>query len=681
MKEFLPRALLTILLLCIVNSTRAKSAPTFSAPPRVATTPVELLLLTGAADFSAVREAAIKAGDALLEKPVTLPEGYGSWIFYYACSDDGSTLHALSLIEHQCPACKKIYSDERTIAAYRAQQHYNAERAAETLGWAYIYSGDEKYVAEEKRILLKLARDYPTYPARLDRWGFTGKLARLGGRRFVQSLDEAVGIIKLAKGYDLTRNSKLWTDEEKKLVEDNLFGLTAQTLLEFNQDINNHQTWYNAGLMAIAAVRGDADLVNKVLTMKGGFHDQLARSIGSDGLWYEGTMAYHNYALQAMISIVETGKRLGINLDNEPKFKAMISTPLSAAYPNGQFPAINDSDPMNVSSFNGAFAWARKTYNDPVFDNPQVSTQSENLPDAGIAVLRQGEKENAACVFLDYGQHGGGHGHFDKLNITLFAEGREWLLDPGRLSYSHKEYKTWVKETAAHNTVSVGGQSQRATTGKLLFFQNEKNFAACGAQSDGAYDGVLLRRYLLLTPRFLLDVFEVEGEEKAQIDWLAHAVVDAIHPVENLGDGAASTPGTDNGYQHLLDGKSWETTGASRWDFLSDEKNPDTPKLRLWLINNEAEKVLVATGIGYNINQKAPCLIRRRNAASTRFVTAYDLSGRGNYLHRIIVRVDNAWRVETADGVWNIAFTPTGISATPYNSSKSPSRVPALILR
>lgn len=654
-------AILILLAFTVSVEQCSDAKPNFLAPPRLATTQGELAQLKGAPDFPAVREAATKAADALIEKPITLPDGYGSWVFYYACPDDGSTLQALSATEHQCPTCKKIYSDERTVAAYRCTLHYAAERAAEALGWAYAYSGDEKYVVEEKRVLLKLAKDYPTYPERLDRWGFTGKLARLGGRRYVQSLDEAVGIIRLAKGYDLTRNSKAWTDEEKQLVEKNLFGLTAQTLVEFNQDINNHQTWYNAGLMAIASVLGDEALVNKVLTMPGGYYDQLKRSVGSDGLWYEGTMAYHNYALQAMIHIVETGRRLGLNLHDEPKFKAMITAPLRASYPNGQFPAINDSDPMSIDSFRWAFDWARKTYNDPSFANAQPSTQPENLPDAGLAILRAGSGANTVCTFLDYGQHGGGHGHFDKLNITLYAKGREWLLDPGRLSYSHKEYKTWVKETAAHNTVAIGGESQAATIGRLLFFQKEKEYSACAAQSEEAYDGVLLTRTLVLTPKMLFDVFDVRSKEQTQIDWFAHAVVSSIRPVEERGEGETVKVGDDNGYQHLLDARRWKETTTSRWDYLPDDKNANTPFLRLWLHGNEQEDVITAMGIGYNINQKAPCLVRRRNAKSTQFVTTYDLSGRGDYIRNVQSLGSSRWKIETADGVWNITVSETGV--------------------
>lgn len=86
-----------------------------------------------------MREAAVKAAQPLIDKPLELPQGPAEWIFYYACPDDGSTLQPLNLKEHQCPICKKIYTDERTVAAYRSYLHGAVERAAQTLGWAYIW--------------------------------------------------------------------------------------------------------------------------------------------------------------------------------------------------------------------------------------------------------------------------------------------------------------------------------------------------------------------------------------------------------------------------------------------------------------------------------------------------------------------------------------------------------------
>lgn len=661
------------LLLCVLFFVSACSAqdaivlpaalpqPVFPPPPRLAFSQAELAALKSSPNFSAMRDAAVKAADALLENPVVLPEGHGGWIFDYACPEDGSSLHAIKATQHECPRCKKIYSDSKTVTAYRASLHYEAEHAVQKLGHAYALSGEERFAQEAKRILLHFALAYPTYPTRQDRWGRTGILAHLGGRRFVQSLDEAVGIIRFAKGYDATRTSAVWSEQERELIEGDFFGLTAETLLQFNQGINNHQTWYNAGLMAIASVRSDAALVHKVLVMEGGYYDQLERSVGRDGIWYEGTMAYQNYALQAMREIVDAGRRMGLKLHEAPKFKTLLLGPLRAAYPNGQFPAINDSDRISIDVFNWSFDWAQKLYDEPL--DTTLSTRSEDLPDAGLAILRQGSGRNAVSAFLDYGQHGGGHGHYDKLNLMLFANDREWLLDPGRLSYSHKEYKTWVKETAAHNTVTFNGQSQRPTKGELLWLQNGDGWSACAAESAQAYSEATLRRYLFLTSHMLVDVFETEAEEAGQWDWFAHAVVPAIVPLDNVGESTPKVPGERAGYQHLLDGRMWTLKGNSRWDFLSDEDRSEAPRLRMWLAGNEAEQIFTATGIGYNIGEKAPTLIRRRNGRSTRFLTIYDLTGRGDYVQNVEVpqKADAQLAVTTRDGKRELSFSPKNV--------------------
>src|SRR6185295_354252 len=112
----------------------------------------------------------------------------------------------------------------------------------------------------------------------------------------------------------------------------------------------------------------------------------------------------------------------------------------------------------------------------------------------------------------------------------------EWLVDIGRIGYEFKEYQTWAKTTVAHNTVTLGGANQHANTGELLWLAAGEEFSACAAESTGAYDDTTLRRYLLLTPRMLVDVFDVTTETPAQIDWLAHSIVEQIVPVETPGE-------------------------------------------------------------------------------------------------------------------------------------------------
>lgn len=637
-----------------VSTRAAELKPIFPPPPRLATTAGELAADEERPDFSARKSAAIAAGEKLLAEPPPLPEGFGSWTFYYACPDDGTDLRALSPAEHACPKCKQRYGDERTVAAYRCRLHYALDRAALTLAWGYAYTNEERFAAGVRRILLHLAEAYKNYPARQDRWGRTGWFAPLGGRRYVQSLDEAVGVIDLAKAYDLTRGAKCWQVGETKRVEDDFFRLTAETLLWFNQGINNHQSWYDAGLMAIGSVLADGPLVEKVVSMPGGFRDQLARSFGDDGLWYEGTMAYQNYALQALVQTVDAGRRLGLPLHEDPRFKLLLDSSLKVAYPDGTYPAINDSDPASFRNFTWSYDWAWRTYGDPRYAQaaawgdpkkltellgpkakPQspLETKTLDLPNVGLAILRAGKEAEQACVFLDYGPHGGGHGHYDKLSITLFAGGREWLLDPGRLSYSHKEYKTWVKHTAAHNTVVVDERDQRPTTGKLLWLKVDDAGASCAAECRTAYSGVVLRRHLRLTPKMLVDVYDVAVDEdasdkpKRQFDWFIHAQADALEPSGPL-DATAGPPGRGPGYEHLSSSQTWKPTPSMRWDFIAGGKT-----LRMWCLGDEAEEVFTARGIGYSIDQKTPTVLRRRrDVKRARFTTVYDLTGAGEYV-------------------------------------------------
>jgi hypothetical protein len=73
--------------------------------------------------------------------------------------------------------------------------------------------------------------------------------------------------------------------------------------------------------------------------------------------------------------------------------------------------------------------------------------------------------------------------------------------------------------------------------------------------------------------------------------------------------------------------------------------------------------VLLARGIGYTVPERTPTIIRRRQAATTRFVTVYDLGGAGTCVRGVSAdragprRVD----VETTGGRWEIAFGDEGV--------------------
>jgi hypothetical protein len=216
-----------------------------------------------------------------------------------------------------------------------------------------------------------------------------------------------------------------------------------------------------------------------------------------------------------------------------------------------------------------------------------------------------------------------------------------------------------VKHTAAHNTVTLGGRSQAATSGKLLWLRSEKGYDACAIESDGAYPGSVLRRRLLLADQFLVDVFDVRTAKETQIDLLAHAISEKLAPVSALGAGAAAVPGKEDGYQHLVGGLVWQARGPTQWDFLAGKQ-----KLRLWMDGPPRESLIACTGIGYTIDAKVPCLIRRVQGNTARFVTVYDLSGDASFVTglRCEGRGDDSWVVRTRLGDRKVRLTEEGAS-------------------
>ncbi|HET8650596.1 MAG TPA: heparinase II/III family protein, partial [Gemmatimonadales bacterium] len=73
----------------------------------------------------------------------------------------------------------------------------------------------------------------------------------------------------------------------------------------------------------------------------------------------------------------------------------------------------------------------------------------------GLAVFRRGDR----YASLECGPSGGGHGHPDRLNLTLFSDGVYWLPDFGTGSYVSRDL-FWYRSTLAHNAPLLDGRSQ-----------------------------------------------------------------------------------------------------------------------------------------------------------------------------------------------------------------------------
>ena len=124
------------------------------------------------------------------------------------------------------------------------------------------------------------------------------------------------------------------------------------------------------------------------------------------------------------------------------------------------------------------------------------------LADQGLAVLRHGSR----YVSLECGPPAGGHGHPDRLHLTLHDGAVHWLADPGTGSYVSRDL-FWYRATLAHNAPRLDGVDQSPRTADCLAFDTREGWSwAVGRFGE-------VTRTVVCGPAYVLDLVELTGHE------------------------------------------------------------------------------------------------------------------------------------------------------------------------
>ena len=191
-----------------------------------------------------------------------------------------------------------------------------------------------------------------------------------------------------------------------------------------------------------------------------------------DGAQNELSTMYHNVALDNLLVLPRMAKIVG-RLQELPAgyiagLEKAFDYELYLMTPDRTLPEFNDSTSWTRSVVGKCrqaleffpdradFQWIASEGKE---GHPPAET-SHAFPWAGFYVMRSGWDAAANYFVLRAGPLGEGHAHQDKLNVVLWAFGRQLLFNSGGSAYEQSKWRSYSVDTFSKNTILVDGKSQ-----------------------------------------------------------------------------------------------------------------------------------------------------------------------------------------------------------------------------
>lgn len=616
------------------------------------------------------------------------------------CESDGSALEfdPWSPHEHRCPRCGAVYRGElRHRAWVMPYQLWLAERAVHSALF-FALRGEERHASLARAILEGYAERYLKYPNVDNVLGPT--------RLFFSTYLESIWLLQICVATDLLRAcgvAEVHGNVAERIVEP-----SRRIIAEFDEGMSNRQVWNNAALLAAAALLGDEAAFEERLLRRGsGLNAHLSGALLKDATWYEGEN-YHQFALRGLWYGVTLAETRGASLDESLvlRFNRAFEVLYLTALPDFTMPSRKDSQyavslrqwrmaelaelgfaRRQSSLLAGALA---RTYerghpsadtgrsrstadverNGPATalsradlgwkallhasrELPEVEprhAQSALLEEQGLAVFRRSPDIH---VSFDYGRFGGGHGHPDRLNVTV-AAGTERLLDDlGTGSYVDPSLH-WYRSTLAHNAPLVNGRSQPESDGVLLAYDERGAMGWALSRVEWPERGVRVERAVIVAPEYVIDelTWIADREVRVELPWHLDGRADASLVPDSLDGGT----GLEDGFEFVravfgADVRAHTPVGIR--GTLRDRA------FAAWLVGDQDGRLYQGHGPGQPVTRERPLYLMRAHGTRGRFraviawtdvgAVQFDESGVALQLadcrhqHR---RDENGWHVE-----------------------------------
>ena len=384
------------------------------------------------------------------------------------------------------------YLDAELVGDKKITWELNRHQYFVKLGQAYWLTRDEKYAA--------------TFVAHLESW--MDRNPPKAGINWASSLEIAFRSISWLWAFEFFKDSPSLTSETYLRVLKFLY-LNArhlETYLSTYFSPNTHLTGEALGLFYLGTLLPEfKEAARWRHKGKRILIEQISRQVRADGVYFEQSSYYQRYTTDFYTHFLILSR-----LNNEAlppelgnTLQLLLDHLMHITRPDGTTPLFGDDDggrllfldrhPVNdfrAALSNAAVLFRRGDYKyvagdlaeetfwllgpsgahqfDEIEAKPP-SVDSKDFPFGGYYVMRDGWTAQANYLLFDCSPHGTdncGHAHADALAIELAAHGRSLLIDPGTFTYTgSKKWRDWFRSSAAHNTLTIDGQSSSIPSG------------------------------------------------------------------------------------------------------------------------------------------------------------------------------------------------------------------------
>ena len=338
--------------------------------------------------------------------------------------------------------------------------HLNRHNMFKTLGYAYILTGDEKYAAAfERHIRGWIAQ------AECPQWPVPNRSAAVDTWRTLEAS---------------SRQRQSWPYAihafiNSPTIGDETWVLIAMSQWEHGQMLRYSQStvnWYVAEMSALVTLSSIFPYFKKSTEWRefaiNMLDHELRTEVYPDGFQCELTTGYQNSVITTFGSAWKIMRQYGMPVPESFKsgMRLLFTMYPKLMRPDGKTPVTNDGGRADVMAFmrRALLELGEDEEFSKILDGRigEVYPRDVVMPWSGMITMRTGWGPEDIWLFFESAPFGAGHQHNDKLNINLFAYGKNLIDVIGNYAYDGSVMRHYCRSTRGHNTGIVDGKGQNA---------------------------------------------------------------------------------------------------------------------------------------------------------------------------------------------------------------------------